>query len=204
MYADRRELLGFRDFFSSLPACRKGFFDTQKRARTSVRALFCVYVHNTLAVVWIDTSKISASYISMISAAFCHSEERSDEESSRYRKCKGSFAVAQDDIAEAYMQSSHVFSICYSEERSDEESSRYRKCKGSFAVAQDDIAEAYMQSSHVFSICYSEERSDEESSLPESDKKRKSTFYSGRCAGACTRRQSIRQHNVSVRTTRNS
>ena len=163
MYADRRELLGFRDFFSSLPACRKGFFDTQKRARTSVRALFCVYVHNTLAVVWIDTSKISASYISMISAAFCHSEERSDEESSRYRKCKGSFAVAQDDIAEAYMQSSHVFSICYSEERSDEESS-----------------------------------------LPESDKKRKSTFYSGRCAGACTRRQSIRQHNVSVCTTRDS
>ena len=28
LYADRRELLGFRDFFSSLPACRKGFFDT--------------------------------------------------------------------------------------------------------------------------------------------------------------------------------
>ena len=28
LYADRRELLGFRNFFNSLPACRKGFFDT--------------------------------------------------------------------------------------------------------------------------------------------------------------------------------
>ena len=26
LYADRRELLGFRNFFYSLPACRKGFF----------------------------------------------------------------------------------------------------------------------------------------------------------------------------------
>ena len=27
LYADRRELLGFRKFFNSLPACRKGFFN---------------------------------------------------------------------------------------------------------------------------------------------------------------------------------
>ena len=28
LYADRRELLGFRNFFNSLPVCRKWFFDT--------------------------------------------------------------------------------------------------------------------------------------------------------------------------------
>ena len=31
LYADRREFLGFRNFFNSLPACRKGFFDTLRR-----------------------------------------------------------------------------------------------------------------------------------------------------------------------------
>ena len=42
MYADRRELLGFRDFFSSLPACRKGFFDTLKNGCAEVHPFFCI------------------------------------------------------------------------------------------------------------------------------------------------------------------
>ena len=32
LYADRRELLSFRNFFNSLPACRKRFFDTLNRS----------------------------------------------------------------------------------------------------------------------------------------------------------------------------
>ena len=40
MYADRRELLGFRDFFSSLPACRKGFFDTLKNGCAEAHPFF--------------------------------------------------------------------------------------------------------------------------------------------------------------------
>ena len=42
LYADRRELLGFRDFFNSLPACRKWFFDTLRslQAQTPETILF--------------------------------------------------------------------------------------------------------------------------------------------------------------------
>ena len=41
LYADRRELLGFRNFFNSLPVCRKGFFDSLKRQEDFS---FCRYI----------------------------------------------------------------------------------------------------------------------------------------------------------------
>ena len=40
MYADRHELLGFRNFFNSLLACRKGFFDTLKSALSDTAHFF--------------------------------------------------------------------------------------------------------------------------------------------------------------------
>ena len=49
LYADRRELLGFRNFFHSLPACRKGFFDTLRAYRNGMPSFKQQVISNTKA-----------------------------------------------------------------------------------------------------------------------------------------------------------